>query len=169
VISESPVLVSNGKHKFPLLEQDPAGFAQRFARVIGTRSLGCRPIQLKNRKSLSSNKLIDKTTRKHGSLGVISSSHGVLNEVWRGCLIYRNYTASRANCSALVSREKLVFASTGYEKPPKGSFDVCPARCVQLTPTESNKSDKSRADNDETKNDYADDDEWVFHTKRNYA
>jgi hypothetical protein len=49
------------------------------------------------------------------------------------------------------------------------SFNVRPARRVQLTAIESNKSDKSRTDNDETEDDRACDDEWVFHTEAKYA
>ena len=48
-----PILVANGEHELPLLEEDSVGLAQRFTGVIGTRSLGGRSIQLENRKSLT--------------------------------------------------------------------------------------------------------------------
>jgi hypothetical protein len=48
-----PILVANGEHELPLLEQDAVDVAQRFTGVIGIRSLGGRSIQLENRNSFS--------------------------------------------------------------------------------------------------------------------
>jgi len=49
------------------------------------------------------------------------------------------------------------------------SFDICPARGVQLAAVESNKPNKSRTNNDKTEDDRADDNEWVFHTETKYG
>jgi hypothetical protein len=56
-----PILVANGEHELPLLEQDAVDVAQRFTGVIGIRSLGGRSIQLENRNSFSHPKLLDQT------------------------------------------------------------------------------------------------------------
>ena len=56
-----PVLVGNGEHKFPLPEQNAAGFAQRVTRIISIRSLcGCS-VQLENCESFSLPKFLDRT------------------------------------------------------------------------------------------------------------